>query len=123
MHYTATAKYVRTSPRKARLIARAVSGMDAVKAVFVLMQTPKLAAEPVIKVIQSALSNAKSKHAQESALMIRNIDVMEGPAMKRWHAVSRGMAHGYKKRMSHIHVVLTDKNAAPARESVKEEKP
>lgn len=108
MEYSATAKYIRMSPRKVRLVARAVSGMSATRAVAVLLQTSKFAAEPIIKAVKSALAAAKAKGATESALTIQAIDVQEGPVMKRWHAVSRGMAHGYKKRMSHIYVILTD---------------
>jgi len=107
MIYSATAKYVRISPRKVRLVARAIMNMPAERAVAILKQTPKHAAEPVIKVIRSAMANAKTKQASGS-VVIQKIDVQEGPVMKRWHAVSRGMAHGYKKRMSHITVTLKE---------------
>jgi len=108
MEYHATAKYIRMGPRKVRLVARAVSGMQAAIAIATLRKTPKLAAKPLIKVISSAVSNAKAKQAKSESLMIASIDVMEGPVLKRWHAVSKGMAHPYKKQMSHIKVVLTD---------------
>lgn len=108
MEYQATAKYIRMGPRKVRLVAKAVSGMQATVAIATLAATPKLAAKPLIKIISSALANAKVKQAQGENLTIASIDVMEGPVLKRWHAASKGMAHPYKKQMSHIKVILTD---------------
>lgn len=122
MEYTATAKYVRMAPRKVRLVARAVRGMQAAGAVAVLKMTPKYAAGPIVKVINSAIANAKIKNAKADGLAIGSIDVMEGPVMKRWHAVSRGTAHGYKKRMSHVKVVLTEVTEKKAKESERERK-
>lgn len=111
MEYQATAKYVRMSPRKVRLVADSVRGMAVAKAVFALKATPRHAADPVLKLILSAAANAKVKNADADALVVSSIDVMGGPALKRWHAASRGMAHSYKKRMSHVKVVLSDKGA------------
>jgi len=108
MEYTATSKYVRMSPRKVRLVARAVSGKKVSVALASLAALPKAAAEPVLKVVASAVANAKSKKAAVESLTVSAIDVMGGPVMKRWHAASRGMAHGYKKRMSHVKVVLKE---------------
>lgn len=108
MDYSATAKYVRMSPRKVRLMARAITGKRVVFALSALMMRSKAAAEPIRKVIVSALDSAKQKKGNSDALVIHSIDVMEGPVMKRWHAVSRGTAHSYKKRMSHIKVTLKE---------------
>lgn len=108
MQYQAIAKYIRMGPRKVRLIADSIRGMNAMKSVSFLMMTPRLAAKPMIIVIQSAMSNAKNKQAVVGELKIASIDVMGGPVLKRWHAASKGMAHPYKKRMSHVKVVLTD---------------
>lgn len=108
MEYSATAKYVHMSPRKVRLVARAIIGKRVGAALSVLMVRFKVAAEPIRKVLASALDNAKQKKAITDALIISSIDVMGGPVMKRWHAVSKGAAHSYKKRMSHIKVVLKE---------------
>ncbi len=108
MEYQATAKYLRMGPRKVRLIADAVRGKNAAEAVTILKSTPKHAAGAVISAIMSAVANAKNKQADVAKLKIASIDVMSGPALKRWHAVSKGMAHSYKKRMSHLKVVLSD---------------
>lgn len=108
MEYTATAKYVRTSPRKVRLVARAISGKKVSVAVNALGIIPKHAAEPVLKLLQSAVSNALAKKAVAEKLMVASVDVTGGPVLKRWHAVSKGTAHTYKKRMTHITIVLKD---------------
>ena len=108
MEYQVTAKYLRMGPRKVRLIADAIRGMKATDAVVVLKSTPKHAAKPVIAAILSAIANAKSQQAAFENLKIMSIDVMGGPALKRWHAASKGMAHPFKRRMSHLKVVLTD---------------
>ena len=48
------------------------------------------------------------KNAQVGPLMILTLEVDGGPAMKRWHAVSKGSAHAYKKRMSHVNITLSE---------------
>ncbi len=108
MEYTATAKYVRTSPRKMRLVARAISGKKVTAAISALSALSKHAATPVGKVLASAVANAKQKQAAVDTLVVASVDVMGAQVLKRFHAVSRGMAHGYKKRMSHIKVVLKE---------------
>lgn len=108
MHYTATSKYLRISTRKARLVVDAVKKLSPSEAILQLTAMPKRAGKFVSDAIASALANAKVKGVDVSALRFKLIEVMGGPVMKRWHAVSRGQAHGYKKRMTHIRVVLTD---------------
>jgi large subunit ribosomal protein L22 len=108
MEYQATSKYIRTSTRKLRLIADAISKMSPSDALVQLAHMPKMAAGPMAKVVSSAVANALQKQAKESDLVFKKIEVMGGPVMKRFHAVSRGQAHGYKKRMTHVRIVLSD---------------
>lgn len=108
MEYTATAKYVRTSPRKVRLVARAISGKKVSVALNALGSMDKHASEPVYKLLASAVANASAKKAVVDSLMVASVDVTGGPVLKRWHAVSKGTAHTYKKRMTHITIVLKD---------------
>lgn len=108
MLYTATAKYVRISTRKMRLVADSVRTLSPSDALAQLSIMPKAAAVPLANVIASSMANAKEKHADLATLHFKNIEVMGGPAMKRWHAVSRGSAHAYKKRMTHIRIILAD---------------
>lgn len=110
MEYQATAKYVRGSTRKLRLIAAALRPLSPSATLAKLRELPKSAAGPLREVIASALAAAKNKNANLEVLKFKTIEVMGGPAMKRWHAVSRGQAHGYKKRMTHVRVILTDEN-------------
>lgn len=96
------------STRKVRLLADSIRTMQPLRALTYLDAMGKSAAGPMATVIRSALSNAKEKQGKAEALTIKSIEVMGGPVMKRWHAISRGAAHQYKKRMTHIRVVLTD---------------
>ena len=108
MEYSATAKYIRTSTRKLRLVADSIRRMTPGNALVRLSVSPKYAAQPLMDLIKSALANAKVKQAKVEMLRFKLIEVMGGPVMKRWHAVSRGQAHAFKKRMTHIRIVLTD---------------
>ena len=108
MQYQAIAKYIRMSPRKVRLVADSVRGKKAMEAVALLRATPKLAAKPIIVAIMSAIANAKQKQIPSDELTIATIEVDGGPVLKRWHAASKGMAHPFKKRMSHLKIVLKD---------------
>ncbi len=108
MEYQATIKYVRTSPRKLRLIVDAVRSLSVEEALLALAHVSKHAAEPLAAAVASAVSNARAKQAEIRTLRFKTLEISVGPALKRWHAVSRGQAHAFKKRMSHIRVVLTD---------------
>ena len=61
-----------------------------------------------MKTVSSAIANAKQKGIEETGLRFKTIEIMGGPAIKRFNAVSRGQAHAYKKRMTHIRIILTD---------------
>lgn len=109
----ATQKFVRTSPRKLRLVAKAVSGLSSDKALDYLKFIGKRAALPLYKTLKSAVANAKgSQGLTPDQLKIASIDVGEGPTYKRWRAVSRGSAHSIMKRTAHINIVLKEKNGS-----------
>lgn len=111
MEYEATAKYIRMSTRKVRLVADAVRGMSVDKAIVALKMMPKDAATPLLKLLLSAVANARKSVAEAGTLDIKQLEVMGGPSMKRFRAVSRGMAHSYKKRMTHARIVIVEKGA------------
>jgi large subunit ribosomal protein L22 len=113
MEYQATAKYVRISPRKARLVADSIRKVTPEKALLKLSLTPKAGAEPIVKVLLSAIANAQTKNVEIGNLRFKKIEIMGGPVLKRWQAVSRGSAHAFKKRMTHIQIVLSDDAAKP----------
>lgn len=109
MEYQATAKYLRVSTRKVRLVADSIRSMNPEQALVFLSGVPKHdAGRVLVKTVSSALASAKQKSADVRALRFKTIEVMGGPVMKRWRAVSRGQAHGYKKRMTHVRIILTD---------------
>lgn len=97
------------STRRLRLIADGIRRLGAADAMVRLSVLPNAAAKPMSKTIASAVANAKQKGAKTETLRLKTIEVMGAGAMKRWHAVSRGQAHPYKKRMTHVRVILTDK--------------
>src|SRR3989344_4395937 len=108
MEYSATAKYLKMSTRKLRLVADSVRPLPVHQAVLYLRSIPKRAGIVLADVMASAIANAKQKNVSADALHIKLIEVMGGPVMKRWHAVSKGQAHAFKKRMTHVRVILTD---------------
>lgn len=109
MEIKAEAKYIHKSPRKIALLAQVVRGLAASVALQRLAQIRKAASQPLIKVIKSAVSNAVANFKVKSeALKIKKIEVGVGPALKRWRPVARGTAHPYKKRTSHIRVILEE---------------
>jgi large subunit ribosomal protein L22 len=105
----AIAKQIRMSPRKIRLVVDAVRGLSIEEALIVLSSMQKRAAMPVIKAIESAVANAAVSGRESSNLVISSITVNEGVMMKRFHPSSRGRVHPYKKRASHLSVVLKEK--------------
>lgn len=109
MEITAEGKYIKMSPRKVRLVAEAIKKLSPSLALEHLALMPKRAGRPIAAVFKSVLANA-TNNAKLSAdnLRIKSIVVSQGPALKRWRPVSRGRAHPYKKRMSHIRIVLSD---------------
>lgn len=108
MEYQAIARYIRMSPRKVRLVAHAVKLLTPTEALIKLRELPKRASDPLVKVLASAIANAKDKKADVTKMRFKSIEVSHGPMMKRIRAVSKGQAHAYKKRMTHIRVTLTD---------------
>lgn len=102
-----TLKYGRISPRKVRFIADRVKKMRIDEALTALTFSNKKGAIFIKKALETTLADAKNNFKMlQDNLMIKSIEVNEGPFFKRWRAVSKGSAHGYKKRVSHIKVVL-----------------
>ena len=109
MEARATAKYIRVSPQKARLVVDLIRGKKIGEAQKTLMFTRKYAAAQVRKVLGSAIANAKQNASMdETILYVKEIFVDQGPSLKRWRARAQGRAASIKKRMSHITVVLSE---------------
>ena len=105
----AQAKYVRMSPRKARLVAEHIRGRSVPEARAVLAFTSREAAGVLQKVLQSAVSNAEANHGiAEERLYVKTTYVDGGPIMKRWRARARGRVARIRKRTCHITVRLAE---------------
>lgn len=110
MQVRAIAKSVRMSPRKIRLVADAIRLVSIEEAFQILEATQNRAAVPIAKTLASAVANAvTNNNLDKQNLVIDSIMVNEGQAMKRFHPSSRGRVHPYKKRSSHITIVLKEK--------------
>lgn len=107
MEIVATAKYLRISPKKIRTLAVSIKKLKISDALNILEYSSKRGASPLKEVILSALANAKNNFKiEKDNLFIKKIDVSGGPVFKRQMAVAKGMGHPYKKRTSHIKVIL-----------------
>jgi large subunit ribosomal protein L22 len=114
----AVAKWVRMSPRKARLVVEHIRGRSVPEARTVLAFTQRAAAREIEKVLRSAVANAEANHnLVGDELVVSAAFVDEGPVMKRWRARARGRAARIRKPTCHITVKLTPVEAAPERES------
>jgi large subunit ribosomal protein L22 len=104
----AKARYVRIAPRKARLIADQVRGMHIEQARALLAFSPRGAAEPIHKLINSAAANAENNHDLiGDEMRVSSITVDEGPTLRRFRPRAMGRATPINKRTSHIAVALT----------------
>ncbi len=120
MAVKAIAKEVRISPRKVAPVAALVRGRTVEDALVILSHTPRRAATPVAKVIKSAQANADHNHGyRPESLRIIEISVTPGVRYKRFRPVSRGMAHPYQRRTSHIQVVVDGEQRAAKKAAAK----
>ena len=110
----AVAKWVRMSPRKARLVVDHIRGRSVPEARTVLAFTPRAAAREIEKVLRSAVANAEANHdLVGDELVVSAAYVDEGPVLKRWRARARGRAARIHKPTCHITVKLTPVERAP----------
>jgi len=110
MEIVAQSNSVRISARKVRLVADVIRNKSVGEAINSLTLIKKRGASILYKTLKSATANAinNSKLKQDS-LVIRSIEVGEGPFLKRFHPSTRGRTHPYKRRSSHIRIVLEAK--------------
>ena len=116
MDAIAKAKYVRTSPRKARLVLNLIRGRDAGEAINLLRFTKKRIARDVQKVLRSAIANAegKSETIDVDQLYVSEAYAEDGPRGRRIRPAPMGGAHPYQGRSCHIIVKVAEKAAAQA---------
>jgi ribosomal protein L22 len=106
----ARAKYVRTAPRKARLVIDHIRGKDVDQARAILIHTPRAASRDVLKLLDSAIANAENNHdLVADDLRIGRAYVDEGPTLKRYRPRALGRATRIRKRTSHMTIELVSK--------------
>ena len=112
MEAKASARHVRVSPQKARRVVDLIRGKVATDAVTTLQFAPQTAFEPIRKVLESAIANARVSADRNSeafdgrTLVIQSVFVDEGPTMKRFSPRAQGRASRINKRTSHITVIV-----------------
>jgi large subunit ribosomal protein L22 len=109
MEIIAKGKFIRMSPRKVRLVAGLIRGLEVDKAKWQLAFNKKIASKALLKILDSAVANAKENYdAEESNLKVKSITVDGGPALKRWTPRAHGRATPIRKETSHVKIVLTE---------------
>lgn len=107
MEVKAHLNYLRMSPRKVRLVANLIKDMGTAEAQLELKHLPKRAADPLIKLLKSAIANARHNfQLSEENLYIKSILVNQGPTLKRFMPRAFGRAAPIRKRTSHVSLVL-----------------
>jgi len=110
LRVSATAKYIRRSTRKTRLVTQVIVGRSVGDAAAILRFMPQGAARDVAKVLKSAAANAENNHdlSPEDLVVVR-ATADEGPTLKRWRPRAQGRAFPIHKPMTHVTVVVEDR--------------
>ena len=104
----ASAKYIRTAPRKVRLVVDHIRGRPVEQARAILTNTPRAASRDVLKLLDSAIANAENNHELVAdELVVGQANVDEGPTLKRYRPRALGRATRIRKRTSHMTITLT----------------
>ena len=121
MKATAKLRYIRSSPRKMRIVADQVRGMAVPQALNTLHFLPQKATEAIYKTIASAVHNLldqnRDSRVDEGDLYVQAIAVDEAPVIKRFRPVSRGRGHRIIKRNSHLTVVVATRDGEASDEA------
>jgi large subunit ribosomal protein L22 len=119
MRVVATAKDVRITSRKARVVANSVIGLPVAEALVLLSFTPRHAARELAKVIRSAAANAENNYnLNANSLRVAHIEIEQAGIMKRYIPKPRGMAGSLFKRSSHLRCYVTDEEPEKPRRSL-----
>lgn len=116
---TASLTNYRQSPRKVRLVANLIKGKTVPQALNLLLVTTKRASDPMVKLIESALANAKDRGVSTEGLFVKECTVNQGLTMKRFMPGARGSAFPIRKKTSHVRLVLDVKPVKAAKKAPK----
>ena len=112
MRVSATARYLRGSTRTARLVTEAIKGRPVEEAAAALRFMPQHAAKDIARVLKSATANAENNHnLSADDLFVLDALANEGPTIKRWRPRAQGRAFPIHKPMTHITIVVGDREA------------
>jgi large subunit ribosomal protein L22 len=103
---SAKLNYLRISPRKTRAVADLLRGMSVNEAQAHLSLMPRRPSRPLLKLLESAIANAKNQKISTDSLYIKEIRVDQGPKMKRWMPRARGGVGKIEKKTSHVTLLL-----------------
>ena len=110
MEAKAYLKYLRISPRKVQIVADLIRGKDVGTAMAILMQTPKAASEPMMKLLKSAVANAENNFNMDvEKLVDTEVFATPGPILKRVMPRAQGRAYRINKRTSHVTLAVAEK--------------
>lgn len=120
MEIKTESKTIRISPRKVRLVADVIRNKPVDEALVALSLINKRGASALYKTLKSAISNAvNNAKLKEDLLLIKSIEIGGGPFLKRYRPSTRGRVHPYKRKSSHIKIVLTDEKVKSSKSKVK----
>lgn len=109
MSWSASHRFARIAPRKARLVVDMIRELPCNRAVELLRFTHRRAAVLVDRVLKSAMANANEQEANMNRLYVARAWVDPGPILKRFHPKDRGRAHPIQKKTSHIHIEVAER--------------
>ena len=111
MEAKAHMKYLRMSPRKVKIVCDLIRGKDVATATAYIMQTPKAACEPVLKVLKSAVANAENNHGMDAgSLYVSTAVANPGPTLKRGMPRAQGRYNRILKRTTHVTIGVSEKD-------------
>ena len=110
MEATAKAKFIRISPRKVQIVCELIKGRDTKYAEAILRATPKIACEPLLKLLKSACANAENNHEMNPEnLYVKECIATAGPILKRGQPRAHGRMYRINKRTRHITLTVAEK--------------
>ena len=106
----ATAKHIRISSRKVKIVIDLIRGKSVEDAEAILMYTPKAASEPLLKLLKSAAANAENNHKMDpEKLYVSEVFATPGPIIKRIMPRAQGRAYRINKRTSHVTIAVSER--------------
>ena len=110
MEARANLNHLRISPRKVGIVCDLIRGKSVAQATAILMNTPKSASEPLLKLLKSAAANAENNHQMDpEKLYVAEVFANGGPILKRIRPRAQGRAFRINKRTSHVTIVVKER--------------